>query len=213
MAGGIRVDIDASELADFAKVLEKTQKLTKPAMALGLNEVGDGLVSLMATSVSKQSGLTLEVIRGSIKIKRASRSDLSYQMTLDPNLFSSPAQSLQGASERTDFLSKTAPDTLVIVVSKKDELVCMDCEELDAAGPMPLSVANAHVPKHPHCRCIILPYVQKGQRLPVTMTSLSGTDPAKRAGVDIGDMNLTLRQMAQRILDSTASKIKIGLSA
>ena len=213
MAGGLKIDIDTSELVEFVTALTRAQKLTTPLITAGLNEVGDGMTSLIATSFSKQSGLTLEQVRGAMDIRRASRGNLSYEITVDPDLIGNkdPA-SLEGGRERTDFLSKSNPSMMVIVVSKKDELTCMDCEELDAAGPMPLSVAMEHVPKHPHCRCVIMPYVQKGKRMPVTMTSLTGTSTSKRMGAGPLDVDMTLRQMAQKVMDSTANRIKIELS-
>jgi len=207
----MKINIDTGELADFTKALDNAQKLTKPLIAAGLNEVGDSVSALIATSLSKQSGLPLEQVRGVMDIRRASRSNMSYEIKVDPDLMEGKP-GIEGGRERTDFLGKSNPSMLVIVVSKQDELVCMDCEELAAAGPMPLRVAQEHVPKHPHCRCIILPYVQKGKRLPVTMTSLSGTSASKRMGAQSMDVDLTLRQMAQQILDSTSNRIKIELS-
>lgn len=207
----IKIGIDTSELVEFVGALSKAQKLTTPLIAAGLNEVGDSLSSLIAQSLSKQSGLPLEQVRGVMDIRRASRGNMNYQIKVDPDLMAGEPQ-MEGGREKTDFLGKTNPNMLVIVVSKQDELVCMDCEELAAAGPMPMSVAQQHVPKHPHCRCIILPYVQKGKRMPVTMTSLSGTSASKRMGSQSLDVDMTLRQMAQKILDSTSNQIKIELS-
>ena len=129
MAGGLKIDIDTSELVEFVTALTRAQKLTTPLITAGLNEVGDGLTSLIATSFSKQSGLTLEQVRGAMDIRRASRGNLSYEISVDPDLIGNkdPA-SLEGGRERTDFLSKSNPSMMVIVVSKKDELTCMDCE-------------------------------------------------------------------------------------
>jgi hypothetical protein len=75
-------------------------------------------------------------------------------------------------------------------------------------------VAQAHVPAHPNCRCVILPYVQPRRRMPVTMTSVTGTDPVRRAGASAmpTDADLTLRQLAQALLDRTATSIKVQLS-
>jgi hypothetical protein len=207
----LKINVDTSELVEFVGALDKAQKLTTPLIAAGLNEMGDAVSSLIAQSLSKQSGLPLEQVRGVMDIRRATRGNMRYEIKVDPDLMEGkPMQ--DGGRERTDFLGKTNPSMMVIVVSKQDELVCMDCEELAAAGPMPMSVAMQHVPKHPHCRCIIMPYVQRGKRMPVTMTTLSGTSASKRMGSQSLDVDLTLRQMAQKILDSTSNSIKIELS-
>ena len=75
---------------------------------------------------------------------------------------------------------------------------------------MPIEAAREHIPKHPNCRCVIMPYVPKGKRLPVTMTTMTGTEPAKRSGRR-QNREMTLRQMAQEILDKTVTKIRIEL--
>ncbi len=119
---------------------------------------------------------------------------------------------IEGKRESTDFGAENLDaGTLVVVVSKHDELVCMDCEELEAAGPMPVEVAREHVPRHPHCRCVIMPYVQKGKRLPVTMTTLSGTDAGRRVQAKPIDVDMTLRQLAQNIIDNVTKSIRLEL--
>jgi len=208
----LKLAVDTSELVTFVKSIEKAQKLTTPLIANGLNEVGDGITSLIALSLSKQTGLALEQVRGAVDVRRASGSNLRYEIKIDPDLMGDDPSTLEGKRERSDFMGKTNPNMMVIVVSKKDELVCMDCEELEAAGPMPMSVAMEHVPKHPHCRCVILPYVQKGKRLPVTMTSLTGTSSRKRMGTQSLDVDVTLRQLAQKVLDGASDRIRIELS-
>jgi hypothetical protein len=212
MAAGIKLNIDTSELLDFVKHLQKAAKVTKPILAVGLNDVGDSLVSLLAVNLTKQTGLSLEEVRGLFKVKRAKVADLTYDVSIDPALLEDTARNLEGGRESTDF-GKMDPNRLVVWVSKNDELVCMDCEEMQAAGPMPASVAASRHPRHPNCRCILLPYVQKGKRLPVTMTTVTGTSATKRGGrKTIVDQDRTLRQLAQDILDKTSKAIRIELS-
>jgi hypothetical protein len=211
MAEGINVKVDATDMLKFTKRLDNMAKAVNPALALGLNEVGDGLISVLSTNLAKESGLGIEQVRGLMKIKRAKPGDLRYEITVNKALMEGDADQVEGRRESTDF-GKRDPRALVIIVSKNDENVCMDCEELQAAGPMPLETAKAHIPKHPHCRCVIMPYVQKGKRLPVTMTSVSGTDPRKRMGGGRPvDVDITLRQLAQKVLEKTANKIRIEL--
>ena len=205
----MRLAIDTTGLKNYIKKINKAQKNVKPIMSTALNEVGDSLVGILATSMSKETGLAIEQVRGQMRVTRAKKDDLTYQIEVNNQLLEGDASALEGKRESRDF-GKRKPDTLVIIVSQQDELVCADCEELAAAGPMPIETAREHIPKHPHCRCIIMPYAPKGRRLPVTMTSLTGTDPAKRAGRR-QDREMTLRQMAKEILDKTASKIKIEL--
>ena len=206
----VDLSVDTSDLIKFANRMESAAKTTGPIITASLNEIGDQVLSLVATNLTKQSGLTLEQVRGMIKVKRASRNDLAYELTIQRELTEGDdIRKLEGKRESTDF-GKRDPNDLVIIVTKDDDLVCMDCEELAAAGPMPLDVAKEHIPKHPHCRCVILPYVQKGKRLPVTMTSLTGTDPEKRMGRSI-DVSMTLRQIVQDVISKSENKFKLSL--
>jgi hypothetical protein len=205
----MKIEIDTSDLKDYIAKLEKTAKAIPTTMVAGMNVVGDGLVAVLATNLSKETGLAVEQVRGLMRVKRARGSDLSYDVIVNNRLLEDDPTTLEGRRESRDF-GKQAPKVLVIIVNQKDDLVCNDCEELAAAGPMPIETAREHVPKHPHCRCVIMPYVPKGKRLPVTMTTMTGTEPAKRSGRR-QSREMTLRQMAQEILDKTVSKIKIEL--
>ena len=210
---GLKLGIDTSALIDFSKRVEKATRVTKPVIAAGLNDVGDELVATIATSLAKQTGLGLEVVRGLMRVKPAKRSDLAYEVKIDPRLFERGAgRELEGQRESLDF-GRNRPDELVIVKSKGDELVCMDCEELEAAGPMPAAVAMQHIPKHPNCRCIILPYARRGKRLEVTMTSVSGTDPTRRVGGKkaVVEADRTIRQLAQTMMDKSTRVLRIEL--
>jgi hypothetical protein len=210
---GLKIGVDTSELLDFAKKADRATKVTKPVIAAGLNDVGDSLVAVMATNLTKQTGLSLEQVRGLMRVKRANRSNLAYEVRIDQGLLEDGARKLEGGRENTNF-GKQDPGRMVIVVSAKDDLVCMECEAMEAAGPMPAWVAAEHVPVHPNCRCIIMPFVQKGKRLPVTMTTVSGTDPTRRIGgkKNVIEEDRTLRQLAQNIMDRTARTIRIELS-
>jgi len=205
----MKIAVDASDLNKYADKLARAEKSTTPTIMVGLNEVGDGLVSVLSTSLSRDTGLAVEQVRGMITVKRATKTDLSYDVVVNNRLLEDDPSTLEGRRESSDF-GRRQPGSLVIIVSKNDENVCMDCEELQAAGPMPIEIAKEHIPKHPHCRCIIMPYVPKGRRLPVTMTTLSGTDPSRRSGRR-QNVDMTLRQMAQDILNKTATKIRIEL--
>lgn len=210
MPDGISFKFDTGELSAYSKNMVKASKVTSTAMAVSLNSVGDDLVSLLAVNLSKQTGLHLEQVRGLMNVKRATKGRLSYDLGVPHSLLAEPdSRKLEGKKEKG--FGPFKPGQMVIVVTQKDELVCMDCEELGAAGPMPVEIAMQHVPKHPHCRCVILPYVQKGKRLPVTMTSLSGTDSVRRSGGTNINENKTLRQLAQDILDRTTREIRVQL--
>ena len=209
-SGGITFKFDTSELAAYSRNIARASRVTSTAMAVSINGVGDDLVSLLAVGLSRQTGLHLEQIRGLMKVRRASRSRLTYEMVVPHSLLSElESRRLEGKKEKG--FGPFKPGQLVIVVTQQDELVCMDCEELGAAGPMPAEIALEHIPKHPNCRCVILPYVKRGQRLPVTMTTLSGTDPIRRSGgIDINE-NKTLRQLAQDILNRTTREVRLQL--
>jgi len=208
----IKIDADTSDLVAFAKRLENVGKLTKPVLADGLNEIGDSLVALIATDVSKKTGLNLEEVRGLMRVSRANRSDLTYDVTLKSRLIESPkGREVEPGKESKDF-GKREPGELVVIVTAKDDLVCADCVELEAAGPMPAEIAAEHVPKHPHCRCVIMPYVQKGKRLPVTMTTVTGTDPKARTQTSTPlEDDLTLRQLVQQVMDKSATHFRVEL--
>jgi hypothetical protein len=204
--------VDTKALLAYSNRIKSAARVTSVAAAGGLNHVGDGLVSSLSVSLAKQTSLSLEQVRALLKVKRATRNDLHYEISVSNDLLSEgKSRTLEGKREKNEF-GKYEPGQLVIVVSKKDELVCMDCEELDAAGPMPIEVAMRHVPRHPNCRCVIMPYVSK-KRLPVTMTTISGTSSSKRAGnvARSLDQNATLRQLAQEILNRSSRAVRLEL--
>jgi hypothetical protein len=208
----INLAVDTSDLVKFTKGLEEGEKVTKEVLTTSVNTIGDQVTSLVATSLARDTGLSLEQVRGLMKVKRAKRGDIVFELTIKSALLEEDAgRKLEGRRESTNF-GKRAPDEMVIIVAKDDELVCMDCEELAAAGPMPLQVAKQHIPKHPHCRCVILPYTPKGKRLPVTMTTVSGTDPRKRMGGKKPiDTDMTLRQIVNDVMKKSVGKIRIEL--
>ena len=209
MAEGLRINVDVQELIDLSKKLTQAAKAAPVAMAIGLNEVGDQVLSAMSMDIAKDTGLEVEQVRGLVKVRRATRNRLEYEMTVNEALLEREMSKLEGRRESKDF-GKRHPGQLVIVVSKNDENVCMECEELQAAGPMPVEVANRHVPVHPNCRCIIMPYISK-KRMPVTMTSITGTSSRKRTGQKNIDETKTMRQLAQEIINRTSRDIKISI--
>ena len=208
--GRLKVAIDTTDLVEFVGQAEKVPKVTKPALATGLNLIGDHLVTVLSRNIQRSTGLGLEQVLGLIKVDRADDKDMAYEVRIDHRLLSKDARTLEGQREIREFGTE-APDTLVIIVSKEDELVCMECSILSASGPMSIEIAKQHIPAHPNCRCVIVPYVRPRRRLPVTMTSLTGTDPVRRAsaGPMPVDVDVTLRQLAQSIADRTATNIKI----
>ena len=213
MAKGINLKIDTTALMKFANRAAAVAKITNPLLAIGVNTVGDGVVSLVATQLVQRTGLSLEQVRGLIKVRRATRGSLKYDVVIDKRLMTENVDTLGGQKEIREF-GKRQPGELVIIKGQDDELVCMDCQELQAAGPMPIEIAMQHVPKHPNCRCIIMPYVQRGKRLPVRMTTLSGSDPTRRKGGQLRtplETDVTLRQLAQNVINSAGGKMKIGL--
>jgi len=211
LGGGLRVGINTDELIKTSNRLAKVEKVTKPLIASGLNDIGDELVVTIATGLAKQTGLGLEAIRGLLNVKPARANNLAYEVHIDPRLYEREAgRKLEGMRESSDF-GRNEPGEMVIVVSQKDDLVCMDCLELEAAGPMPVEIAMQHLPKHPNCRCIIMPYARKGKRMEVTMTTVSGTDPRRRMGGKQVEADITLRQITQNILDKTSRAIRIQL--
>jgi len=205
----MKIKIDTSAVEEYSRKLDRAEKATKPIISVGLNEVGDGLVSILARDISKETGLAVEQVRGLMRVKRATKNDLKYDIVVNNRLLEDDPTTLEGRRESRDFGTQR-PKTLVIIVNQDDDLVCQDCEELAAAGPMPIEAAREHIPKHPHCRCDIMPYAPKGKRLPVTMSTTSGTSPSQRSG-QRQNRDVTLRQMAQEILKKMTTKIQIEL--
>jgi hypothetical protein len=203
----MKIAIDTSAVEKYSQKLDRAEKATKPIISVGLNEVGDGLVSILARDISKETGLAVEQVRGLMRIKRATKNDLKYDIIVNNRLLEDDPTTLEGRRESRDF-GKQRPKTMVIIVNGPEP--CADCEELGAAGPMPIEVAREHIPKHPHCQCVIMPYTPKGQRLPVTMTTTTGTSPSQRSG-QRQNRDVTLRQMAQEILKKMTTKIQIEL--
>ena len=211
--GRLKVKIDTSDLVEFVGQANKLEKVTKPALISGLNVLGDQMVSVLSRNLQRSTGLGLEQVLGMIKVDRADPGDVAYEVKINHRLLERGARTVEGQREIREFGTEQ-PETLVIIVSKEDELVCMECSVLAASGPMSIEIAKQHIPAHPNCRCVIIPYVRVRRRLPVTMTSLSGTDPVRRtsAGPLPVDVDMTLRQLAQSIADRTATTIKIQLS-
>ena len=211
--GRLKVKIDTSDLVEFVGQANKLEKVTKPALITGLNVLGDQMVSVLSRNLQRSTGLGLEQVLGMIKVDRADPGDVAYEVKINHRLLERGARTVEGQREIREFGTEQ-PETLVIIVSKEDELVCMECSVLAASGPMSIEIAKAHIPAHPNCRCVIIPYVRVRRRLPVTMTSLTGTDPVRRtsAGPLPVDVDMTLRQLAQSIADRTATTIKIQLS-
>ena len=208
--GRLKVKIDTSDLVEFVGQANKLEKVTKPALISGLNVLGDQMVSVLSRNLQRSTGLGLEQVLGMIKVDRADPGDVAYEVKINHRLLERGARTVEGQREIREFGTEQ-PETLVIIVSKEDELVCMECSVLAASGPMSIEIAKQHIPAHPNCRCVIIPYVRVRRRLPVTMTSLSGTDPVRRtsAGPLPVDVDMTLRQLAQSIADRTATTIKI----
>jgi Prophage minor tail protein Z (GPZ) len=215
--GGLNFSMDTSAVDKFAdsmdaKAKEYSEQIPK-ALAGGLNEIGDQVVSLVAAKLAASTGLALEQVRGLMKVKRAKNKALTYEVSINAGLLEGKgeAEKLEGKRESVDFGSR-APRAMVVWIAKDDELVCPDCEEMAAAGPMPIEVARRQHPKHPNCRCILLPYTPKGRRAPVTMTTVSGTDPRKRMGGKAPvDVDMTLRQIAQEVINKSAGKLRLEL--
>ena len=205
-----KIGVETGGLLGYVDKFLKVKAVTRPSISASLNETGDNLVATLSASLAKDTGLGLEQVRGLIKVKRATRNNLNYDIKVPPELLSGEpiARKLEGKKEKG--FGPFSPGQKVIVKSQEDELVCMDCEELAAAGPMPVEVAMAHIPKHPECRCVIMPYVSK-KRLPVTMTSLTGTSSTRRSGSARINESQTLRQLAQTIMDRTVKNIRIEL--
>jgi len=214
LPSGVNIGIDTADLLAYTARLAKAQKLVAPSLLEGLNEMGDQLVATMARDLAKTTGLSLEQVRGLMRVTRAKPDGkrMHYEVKVNHGVFANDAQrKLEGRREDSDF-GQRRPGTMVVIVTQKDDLVCMECEALEAAGPMRVEVAERHWPTHPNCRCIIMPYVPKGKRLPVTMTTVSGTDPRRRSGnKQQVDADLTLRQLAQELMSKTVSKIRIEL--
>jgi hypothetical protein len=212
----MNLQFDTEALVTYTKKLNKAQKVTTPAISASLNIVGDQLVQTIVNNAASKTGLGIDVVRRALRVERSTRGSLAYTIHLDETLFENRQRRLQAEAEREAAQAekkkygKFKPGEMVIVKTQDDELVCMDCEELGAAGPIPIDVALEHIPKHPNCRCVIMPYVPRGKRLPVTMTTISGTDPGRRAGMEINE-SATLRQLAQEILNRTTSQVRVEL--
>ena len=99
----MKIGIDTSDLMAYSKQLERAEKTTTPTIAVSLNQVGDGLVHVLATNLSKETGLALEQVRGLMQVKRATRNDLNYDVTVNNRLLEDDPTTLEGRRESTDF--------------------------------------------------------------------------------------------------------------
>ena len=75
---------------------------------------------------------------------------------------------------------------LVKIVTMEDELVCQACEDAADDSPYTLEEAQAKLPIHPNCRCLLQPF-ESTRRLPVQFGKGEAAGVQKLTLKELGD--------------------------
>lgn len=195
----LRVRFDNRKLLEWARAIPRKKAAMRGASAKALNIVGERTVQRIVDAATAQTGLTSEVVRRNVRVKRANANDLSFTIDASPVFLEQAAQRpMVGRSERArrpnDFFR---PDELVKIVTMGDEQVCEICQRLAEEGPYPIGDARAHLPAHPRCRCVVEPYRDR-RKLPVEFRR--GRAPTEGSQVTINELIEQLKTEVRIVL-------------
>jgi HEAT repeat protein len=178
----LSVNIETSALLKLAKTLSKKQAAVSVAAARALNNIGNEVVEEVIQSVMEQTGLDDAQVRKSVSVTRATRENLNFRINASKALIEEPET--RPMAGRRQFTRR--PDTyfrqneLVNIVSMGDDKVCMICQDLEENSPYTIEEARAHIPAHPHCRCLVqnarqrrdLPVeIKKGEKMQISVVT------------------------------------------
>lgn len=150
------VTIDTSDLLRLAGVFIEKAATSNTMIAGALNIVGDQVSDQVVETVSEQTDVPVENIRGLVYISRADETNLLYNINATRALIDAPAtrpMPQRGFVRRPSDYFHNAE--LVNIVTMGDELVCPICQDLETSGPFTIEEARAMLPVHPHCRCVV----------------------------------------------------------
>jgi hypothetical protein len=185
------VTIEAEDLLKWARYFDEMPAKIKPAMAHALNYIGDQIVDKTVRYIADTTGLDPEDVRGMIVVSRATPNN--WEWSMDASVVAPPSLdwSRPWDSRSSSTADPFAQQTLVKVVTMEDEAVCQRCQDAAEDSPYTLEQAQALLPVHPHCRCLLQPY-SSHRRLPVTFGQAGATPPELH----------TARQIAEAVKDS-----------
>lgn len=195
----MKIRIDGKDLLRWSQRLDTKHRRVRGAMVSSLNFIGDKMVNEMAQDLGQQTGLNPEVLRTKIRVKRATRDDLTYNINAHRALLDEqmprpmPRRPFQRRPD--DFFR---PGELVNIVTAGDDKVCPRCEALVERNPFTIEEARTELPHHPHCRCQVEPYRHR-RELPVEVR------PA-RGKVE----HVSLRELSELLKRETRVAIKVG---
>jgi hypothetical protein len=192
------LEIDTNALLKFTRYMENIPRRTGAAIARGLNTVGDNMVREMIKYQADLTGLDENELAKLVEVKRASPSDLSFEM--DASAISTKTDFSRPWVKRDDSDTSFSDNTLVKVVTSGDELVCEKCNDVADHSPWTLAEIRAMNPYgtdfgsgtnlvHPNCRCMTQAW------------QATRTLPVRTAGSDAPPELFTMKQLGKAIAD------------
>ena len=107
----MKIGVDASDLLRIHQEARRSSKQTKPALAKSINEVGDGLVAIVASNLAKDTGLSARTgARADAGEARDQRNDLAYDVIVNNRLLEDDPITLEGRRESSDFGKRQTED-------------------------------------------------------------------------------------------------------
>jgi hypothetical protein len=141
----IKGEIDVSDLLRWGKALEGMPKKVKSAAARALNTYGDGVVTAAVRYLSNQTGLDASAIREKIEVKRATASNLSWEMDASAVVLETTDWSRPWEGRDDSNFDKSA---LVKIIAHED--CCEVCAEAAEDSPYTMEQVQQLAAKWTH---------------------------------------------------------------
>jgi hypothetical protein len=209
----ITYEIDSNDLLKWGRYLNEIPRKTAPALARGLNAIGELWVRSMAVNLADYTGLEAGAIMNLTVVHKATPGHLEYDADATAVVTASPDW-LRPWAERDK--STFEQDTLVKIITVGDHHDCEVCAEIAENSPYTMGevkkmqerwahwhAANGPAPGertnlvHPNCRCTIQPWTS-ARRLPVAF---------KGKGMPPELMNA--RQLGERVAEELKIAIRV----
>lgn len=194
----IAVKVFTKDLQRIWKVLETRKTKLLGAAAKMLNNIGDKTKQEMAYMISSQTLIPAETVLNSITVKRASSGDLNYHIDATKAFIGMETRPMGSGSK---FKQRPEgyfhPKELVNIVSMEDDKVCEICQEAVEHGPYTIEEAQAMLPLHPHCRCLVASSIER-RTLPVEFK--------KKGKAEIN--TVSIKQLVSKLLKESKIQLK-----
>jgi hypothetical protein len=205
----ITVTIEADDLLKHVRFYENVPRKIPATISKALNNVGDDVRTRISIGLDDELVGLGAPTTGIVTWTPSTPQHLVYQIVLHGQEYESrvasrklPERGFPGARPRFE-------EDLLSVQTRQDDRVCAVCEAIAAGGPYTADEARANVHHGAGiglngCRCELVPYISM-RRLPVQMVTI--TPAADEPGLWVSgtllkqDMNVTVRDLAKRVLD------------